>query len=104
MTLNCNSVLDEHGDVVLYNAADGSRWVFRDNVCHGLTLRGSALFKQGGNSPAAEIKAEGADWVARWTNAGTVAFRHDTFYGLVAKVARKLLVPSACCALGEDEL
>jgi hypothetical protein len=95
-----NSVLDEAGDVVLYNAADGTKWVFRDDVCHGLVLRGSALFKQDQTAPAAEIKAEGRDWVARWCQSGAVCFRHDT-YGLIAKVARKLLVESACCRDGE---
>ncbi len=96
-----NSVLGEAGDVVLYNAADGTKWVFRDNVCHGLILRTASLWKQGENYPAVRIHAEGRDWVARWEQSKAVAFRHDTRYGLIAKVARKLLVPSACCRDGE---
>ena len=46
-----NSILDERGDVVLYNAADDTRWIFRDDVCHGLEMRGSALFKEGQSFP-----------------------------------------------------
>lgn len=93
-----NSILDEQGDVVLYNAPDGTNWVFRDDVCHGLRLRGDSLWKEGRqDQPAAEIKAEGRDWVARWYSSKAVAFRHDTRYGLIAKVARKLLVPAKCC-------
>ncbi|GAA0493966.1 hypothetical protein Ade02nite_20880 [Paractinoplanes deccanensis] len=96
-----NSVLDEQGDVGLYNAPDGERWIFRDNVCHGLRMGGAGgittLYKEGQGVPAVRIRAEGRDWVARWEQSKAVAFRHDTRYGLIAKVARRLLQPAACC-------
>jgi hypothetical protein len=95
-----NSVLDDQGDVVLYNACDGVRWVFRDNVCHGLTLHADPLVwtltREGETELAATITLHGVDWAASWPT-GRVFIRHDTGFGLVAKVARRLLTPAACC-------
>lgn len=93
-----NSILDDEGDVVLYHACTGVRWIFRDDVCHGLILGpGWTLTREGETEPAATIRNEGDwSWVASWPN-GRVFLRHDTSYGLVAKVARRLLHPKACC-------
>jgi hypothetical protein len=93
-----NSILDDEGDVVIYNACDGVRWVFRDDVCHGLILRSRwRLFREGETEPAAVIANVGdRQWAASWPN-DRVFLRHDTSYGLVAKVARRLLHPARCC-------
>ncbi len=100
------SVLDAEGDVVLYNACDGLTWIFRDDVCHGLTVTASdrtiALTREGETLAAVEIEVEGRNYVARWLPSERVALRWDTRYGLIAKVARRLLKPAACCR-GEDQ-
>lgn len=99
-----NSILDEEGDVVLYNACDGVRWVLRDDVCHGLILYAGSqvwtLTRERETEPAATITLHGVDWSATWPS-GRVFLRHDTGFGLVAKVARRLLQPAACCKQGE---
>ena len=94
-----NSVLDEQGDVVIYHACDGTRWVFRDDVCHGLILgSGWTLTREGETETAAQIRCVGdRQWVAMWLPSENVAARHDTSYGLIAKMARRLLMPAACC-------
>lgn len=96
-----NSILDKQGDVVLYIDGAGTRWIFREDVCHGLTLNGvdnyATLYRQGENWAAVNIRAEGRLYVAYWQPSNVVAVRHDTFYGLVAKAARRLLKPAACC-------
>lgn len=95
------SILDEQGDVHLFTAGDGTRWIFREDVCHGLELNGvdnySHLYRQGENFPAVRIASEGSGWVARWQPSNAVAARWDTRYGLIAKMARRLLKPAACC-------
>jgi hypothetical protein len=93
-----NSVLDDEGDVVVYNACDGVKYVLRDDVCHGLILgSGWTLTREGETEPAATITNIGdREWAASWPG-GRVFLRHDTSYGLVAKVARRLLNPKACC-------
>jgi hypothetical protein len=93
-----NSVLDEQGDVVIYNACTGVRHVFRDNVCHDLILGpGWTLTCDGETDPAATLACDGdRSWKAMWPS-GRVFLRHDTAYGLVAKVARRLLNPASCC-------
>lgn len=101
-----NSILDDEGDVVLCNACDGIRWVFRDDVCHGLWLFTGhhvwMLTREGETEPAATITLLGdRSWAASWPT-GRVFIRHDTGFGLVARVARRLLVPAACCR-GEAE-
>lgn len=98
------SVLDDLGDVVIYSACDGTRWVFRDDVCHGLTLISvggfTTLSRQDENWAAVHIRPEGDLYVARWQPLGTVAARWDTRYGLIAKMARRMLKPAACCKDG----
>ncbi|MFI5895694.1 hypothetical protein ACIA5D_36925 [Actinoplanes sp. NPDC051513] len=96
------TILDDKGDVVLFVDGEGTRWVFRDDVCHGLILSGVSnymtLSRPGQQFvAAATIKIEGGAYVALWQPSGAVAARHDTAYGLVAKMARRLLVPAACC-------
>ena len=93
-----NSVLDDIGDVVIYNACDGVRWVFRANVCHGLILtRNHTLVRENETEPAAVITSVGdRQWTAAWPS-GRCFLRHDTYYGLVAKVGRRLLNPATCC-------
>ncbi|GAA3348890.1 hypothetical protein GCM10020358_69060 [Amorphoplanes nipponensis] len=93
-----NSILDDEGDVVLYNDCTGVKYMFRDTVCHGLILgRGWTLIREGESEPAATLKhvADRA-WTASWPS-GRVFLRHDTGYGLIAKVARRLLKPAKCC-------
>jgi hypothetical protein len=77
--------------------------VFRDDVCHGLILRsGWRLFREGEIEPAVQIRSVGdRAWAAVWLPSENVAARHDTSYGLVARMARRLLVPAACCT-GEE--
>lgn len=98
-----NSILDEQGDVVLYNAPYGTRWVFRDDVCHGLILGQMGLattLTREGETEAAVLIANVGDraWTATMLPvAGRALAHHDTRYGLIAKVARRLLMPAACC-------
>lgn len=88
------SVLDERGDVHLFTNG-ANQQVFRDGVCHGLTLAGGDLFRNG--HLVVRIRSHGGDYVAAWMPSGHVAARHDTRYGLIAKVARMLLHPATCC-------
>lgn len=94
-----NSVLDEQGDVVIYHACNGVRWIFRDDVCHGLVLgAGWTLTREAETDPVVTIHNIGdRSWVAHWQPSGRVFARHDTGYGLVAKAARTLLQAAACC-------
>ncbi|BAL87199.1 hypothetical protein AMIS_19790 [Actinoplanes missouriensis 431] len=90
-----NSVLDETGDVVVYHACDDTRWIFRDDVCHGLILRSRRLDREDGTT-VVTLESDGdRSWLARTPN--RVLVRHDTYYGLIAKAARRLLMPAACC-------
>jgi hypothetical protein len=93
-----NSILDDEGDVVIYNACDGVKYVFRDDVCHGLILgSGWTLTREGETEVAATITNIGdRSWVATWPG-GRVFARWDTGAGLLAKVARRLLNPKECC-------
>ncbi|WP_433294536.1 hypothetical protein ACQP2F_33355 [Actinoplanes sp. CA-030573] len=98
-----NSTLDDQGDVVLYHACTGIKYVFRDQVCHGLILRRDwTLTREGENTPAAAL-TQVADraWTASWPS-GRVFLRHDTGYGLIARTARRLLTPAKCCGKQRD--
>lgn len=91
-----NSILDDIGDVVVYRACDGTRHVFRDDVCHGLILHSRRLDREDGTT-AVTVESDGdRSWLAR-AEGGRVLVRHDTYYGLVAKSARRFLKPAACC-------
>ncbi len=94
------SVLDETGDVKLYIGSANDKYVSRDNVCHGLDLHkadnGVDVHRDG--NLVAHIRRRGdRQWVAVWVPSGKTAVRHDTWSGLVAKLARMLLHPATCC-------
>ena len=108
-----NSVLDEVGDVVLYLACDGSQHLFRDGNANGLLVHWAGnghwtLTRETHTStgegdgevwslvPDAEpVCAGGPDgrggYAARRLPTGRVILRHDTQFGLLAKVARYYL-------------
>ncbi len=95
-----HSVLDEPGDVKLFTDAMGGKYVARDNVCHGLDLhRGDRCTEVHRNGHLiATIRCDAdRSWVAAWMPSGKTAARHDTHYGLIAKLARMVLQPAACC-------
>lgn len=108
-----NSVLDEDRDVVLYDACDGSRHLFRDGHDDGLILAhngdGWTLTRERyvltddsahlvpDAEPICDIGQDRAEFVARHRPSSRVIARHNgTAYGLLAKAARFYLrVPGA---------
>lgn len=91
-----SSVLDEAGDVVIYNACDGVQYVFRDDVHRGLILNwtpaGWTLTREGETEPVCEGGEDGyRSYAARALPSGRVIARRDTQYGLIAKAARHYL-------------
>jgi hypothetical protein len=101
--LQRNSVLDEPGDVVLYQACDGVRHVFRDGHDDGLILTTTAggwtltrerHVETGGrwalvaeDQPVCTGRQDGAGWAA-YSVSGRCIVRADTLYGCVARAAR----------------
>jgi len=93
-----NSVLDEQGDVVLFQDCDGIRHVFRDRVHDGLILHGDSNSRwtltddtgkpvcEGGAVHGSRDRYTAVDAVT-----GETVARHDTQYGLIAKAARRYL-------------
>lgn len=101
-----NSVLDAVGDVVLYNACDGTRHVFRDGHADGLILKatddGWSLTRErhvevdgrwaltADDAPVCAGRLDGQDWIAVHHGGRTIT-RTDTLYGAIARAARYYL-------------